>query len=96
LKKLFVSILFIILIFIGIQYVNAIRARQLYQRVLNEVGHQEAYKPTQPSNFSHRFHAGKLKLDCKACHSKEIDKVKDCSSCHKQKADSTKTINQGG
>jgi hypothetical protein len=58
------------------------------------------YQPTQPVEFSHALHAGKLGLDCRYCHS-TVDKAafaaipptQTCLNCHNSiKTDSPKLI----
>ena len=56
----------------------------------NEIGVQKGYAPTQPIAFSHKLHAGDLKLDCKYCHSTveesksaSIPALNTCMNCHK-------------
>ncbi len=56
----------------------------------NEIGVQKGYAPTQPIAFSHKLHAGELKLDCKYCHSTveesksaSIPALNTCMNCHK-------------
>lgn len=50
------------------------------------------YQPTQPVPFSHKLHAGKLKLDCRYCHNTvdraahaAIPPTATCSNCHSGK-----------
>lgn len=52
-------------------------------------GYNKGYKPIQPVSFSHKLHAGDLKMDCKYCHfgaekSKRagIPPVNVCMNCH--------------
>ena len=47
------------------------------------------YRPTQPVPFSHKLHAGQLKMDCRYCHSTvestafaAIPDTKVCMNCH--------------
>jgi hypothetical protein len=61
-----------------------------YKFGMNEVGVQKGYSPTQPINFSHKIHAGKLEMDCKYCHSTaeksksaSIPSANTCMNCHK-------------
>lgn len=49
--------------------------------------------PTQPINFSHQIHAGRLQMDCKYCHYgaaksswANIPAVSTCMGCHKMVA----------
>jgi len=57
---------------------------------ITEVGVQKGYAPKQPIAFSHKLHAGDLKLDCKYCHSTveeskqaSIPALNTCMNCHK-------------
>ncbi|MBM3937979.1 MAG: c-type cytochrome [Sphingomonadales bacterium] len=57
---------------------------------ITEVGVQKGYAPKQPIAFSHKLHAGELKLDCKYCHSTveeskqaSIPALNTCMNCHK-------------
>ena len=52
-------------------------------------GNQQGYEPVQPIAYSHRLHAGELKMDCLYCHSganKAPDpgnaSVQTCMGCH--------------
>ena len=54
-----VTILFIVLVF-GSYYG--------YKFGMHEIGVQKGYAPTQPIAYSHKLHAGDLKIDCKYCH----------------------------
>ncbi|MFM9945428.1 MAG: cytochrome c3 family protein [Bacteroidia bacterium] len=63
---------------------------QGYKFGMNEVGVQKGYSPTQPINYSHKLHAGKLQIDCKYCHSTaekskqaSIPSANTCMNCHK-------------
>lgn len=63
---------------------------QAYKFGMNEVGVQKGYSPTQPINYSHKLHAGKLQIDCKYCHSTaekskqaSIPSANTCMNCHK-------------
>lgn len=56
----------------------------------NVLGYSKGYKPLQPISYSHKIHAGELKLDCKYCHfgaeSSEragVPPVNICMNCHK-------------
>ncbi len=47
------------------------------------------YKPTQPINFSHKLHAGLMKIDCQYCHTgveksrvAMVPPVSTCMNCH--------------
>lgn len=62
----------------------------LYKFGITEVGVQKGYAPTQPIAYSHKLHAGDLKLDCKYCHSTveyskqaSIPSLNTCMNCHK-------------
>ncbi|MCY7360852.1 MAG: cytochrome c family protein [Ignavibacteria bacterium] len=58
------------------------------------------YQPLQPIAFSHKLHAGEMKIDCRYCHSgvessrqANIPSVNDCMNCHSQvKKDSPEII----
>jgi mono/diheme cytochrome c family protein len=57
---------------------------------VTEVAVQQGYKPDQPIKYSHKLHAGELKIDCKYCHSTaekskqaSIPSVNTCMNCHK-------------
>jgi len=61
-----------------------------YKFGITEVGVQKGYAPTQPIAFSHKLHAGEMKLDCKYCHigveeskSATIPSTNICMNCHK-------------
>jgi len=48
------------------------------------------YKPDQPINFSHKLHAGTMKIDCQYCHTgveksrhASIPPAATCMNCHK-------------
>ncbi len=48
------------------------------------------YRPIQPIAFSHKLHAGDLKIDCRYCHSNveispnaNVPPVQTCMNCHK-------------
>ena len=54
------------------------------------LGRQQGYAPDQPVKFSHKLHAGNLKIDCQYCHdgarrSKHavIPATNTCMNCHK-------------
>lgn len=60
--------------------------------------HHIGYQPTQPVPFSHKLHAGKLKLDCRYCHNTvdraghaAIPPTGTCNNCHSGKDASGKT-----
>lgn len=57
---------------------------------VNPPGYNKGYKPIQPISYSHKLHAGDLKMDCKYCHfgsetSKKagIPPSSVCMNCHK-------------
>ncbi len=61
-----------------------------YPWAKNEIGVQKGYAPTQPIAYSHKLHAGTLKIDCKYCHvgvevskSATIPSLNICMNCHK-------------
>lgn len=52
-------------------------------------GNQQGYEPAQPIAYSHRLHAGELKIDCLYCHSNAmrsrhagIPSGNVCLNCH--------------
>lgn len=52
-------------------------------------GSQDGYQPIQPVAFSHRLHAGELRMDCQYCHSGArrsphagVPATSICMSCH--------------
>jgi hypothetical protein len=55
-------------------------------------GHRDiGYEPDQPIAYSHRLHAGELKIDCRYCHSTvdrsafaAVPSVSVCMNCHTQ------------
>ncbi len=58
-----------------------------YHRLL---GDNQGYAPTQPIDYSHQTHAGKLKIDCMYCHygarrsdSAGVPPAQVCMNCHK-------------
>lgn len=79
----FVPVL-IVTILGGAAYVGAVVFAATDPKTLN-IGH----KPTQPVPFSHKTHAGRLKMDCRYCHN-TVDKAAfaaipptaTCSNCH--------------
>lgn len=57
--------------------------------VFPTVSHQ-GYMPTQPIAYSHKLHAGELKMDCKYCHVNvekgphaSVPAVQVCMNCHR-------------
>lgn len=62
----------------------------LYKFGMTEIGVQKGYAPVQPIAYSHKLHAGDLKIDCKYCHSTaesskqaSIPALNTCMNCHK-------------
>lgn len=62
----------------------------MYKFGMTEIGVQKGYAPTQPIAYSHKLHAGDLKIDCKYCHSTveyskqaSIPSLNTCMNCHK-------------
>jgi Cytochrome c7 and related cytochrome c len=62
----------------------------LYWFGMTEIGVQKGYAPVQPIAYSHKLHAGDLKIDCKYCHSTaeyskqaSIPSLNTCMNCHK-------------
>jgi hypothetical protein len=52
---------------------------------------EAGYEPAQPVEFSHKLHAGELKIDCLYCHSEAersahatVPSVATCMNCHAQ------------
>lgn len=65
---------------------------------LMDVGVYEGYKPEQPIKFSHRIHAGNLKINCVYCHSGAekgktagVPSANVCMNCHKAVSSGTET-----
>lgn len=61
-----------------------------YKFGITEVGVQKGYAPKQPIAYSHKLHAGDMKIDCKYCHigvevskSATIPSLNICMNCHK-------------
>jgi mono/diheme cytochrome c family protein len=57
---------------------------------VTEVAVQQGYAPEQPIKYSHKLHAGDLKIDCKYCHSTveyskqaSVPSTNTCMNCHK-------------
>ncbi len=57
---------------------------------VNLPGNDQGYAPEQPISFSHRLHAGEMKIDCQYCHSGAdrsrhagIPALGTCMNCHK-------------
>ena len=53
------------------------------------LGYNKGYAPDQPIPFSHKFHAGELKVDCRYCHGQaykaefaSVPAVSVCMNCH--------------
>jgi len=58
---------------------------------VNALGLHKNYKPVQPISYSHKLHAGDLRIDCKYCHfgaetskAAGIPPVSVCMNCHKK------------
>ncbi len=52
-------------------------------------GYNDGYEPDQPIPYSHELHAGKLKIDCKYCHTTtevsrhaSLPSLNICMNCH--------------
>lgn len=64
------------------------------------IGYNKGYQPDQPIPFSHKQHAGDLKVDCKYCHTSvessrhaSVPSLNICMNCHiTVKADSPHII----
>lgn len=72
-----------ILIFV----VLAVFAITYYMSYAERVG--VGYQPIQPINYSHKLHAGDMKIDCRYCHSDveksrnaNVPSAKVCMNCH--------------
>ncbi len=55
-----------------------------------DMGRSQGYSPDQPIKYSHKLHAGEMKIDCKYCHvgvekgkQAGIPTVNICMNCHK-------------
>ncbi|MFN5217908.1 MAG: c-type cytochrome [Sphingomonadales bacterium] len=79
-----VLIVFTVVILGGIGFVSS------YKFGITEIGVQKGYAPKQPIAYSHKLHAGDLKIDCKYCHigveeskSATIPSLNICMNCHK-------------
>jgi len=64
-------------------------------------GNQQGYEPEQPIAYSHRLHAGELKIDCLYCHSNAmrsrhagIPSGNVCLNCHTQVRSSFGAVRQ--
>ena len=71
----------------GALYVGAL----LFYGTMPEVMHA-GYQPTQPVPFSHKLHAGELKMDCRYCHNTvdqaghaAVPPTNTCANCHRGK-----------
>ena len=64
------------------------------------------YSPVQPINFSHKLHAGQMKIDCQYCHTgveksrhAMVPAVSTCMNCHiiarKDRPDIIKAVPSG-
>lgn len=81
----------------GVAAGGAYAGAVLFYGTLPEVMYT-GYEPTQPVPFSHKLHAGELKMDCRYCHT-TVDKAahaavpatNTCGNCHNalKKADGT-------
>ena len=63
----------------------------VYMMTNNKIsfGYNDGYQPSQPIPYSHKLHAGKLKIDCKYCHTGTetnrhalVPSVNMCLNCH--------------
>lgn len=86
LKKMNPVVLFMFTVSIG----GLIFVYFWYPWAAAEIGVQKGYAPTQPIAYSHKMHAGDLKIDCKYCHvgvevskSATIPSLNICMNCHK-------------
>lgn len=59
-------------------------------QAMTGIGRQQGYQPSQPIKYSHKLHAGDLKIDCQYCHSTasigkhaNIPSANVCMNCHK-------------
>lgn len=57
--------------------------------ILYKVGDNKGYAPSQPFNFSHKIHAGEMKIDCQYCHfgaargrAALVPPLQVCMNCH--------------
>lgn len=64
-------------------------------------GNQQGYEPAQPIAYSHRLHAGELKIECLYCHSNAtqsrhagIPSANVCLNCHVQVRSSFGAVRQ--
>lgn len=88
-SKKFISLVAILAVVL-LAYVTASNAISL--------GRQQNYQPTQPINYSHATHAGKLNIQCQYCHSgaadskhSNIPSASVCMNCHKNVQEGPKT-----
>ncbi len=79
-KKFVILVSVVLVSFIGFQAVKGAVS----------LGKQQNYAPDQPIKYSHKLHAGVLKIDCKYCHynsfrgkTASIPSVNVCMNCHK-------------
>ena len=54
-----------------------------------EIGYNQGYEPDQPIPYSHKLHAGEMKIDCKYCHNTtevsrhaSVPSLNICMNCH--------------
>ena len=80
----------IVLTLFTVAIVGGIVAYFGFKFSITEVGVQKGYAPKQPIAYSHKLHAGDLKIDCKYCHSTveeskqaSIPSLNTCMNCHK-------------
>ncbi|MBT4760795.1 MAG: cytochrome c3 family protein [Bdellovibrionaceae bacterium] len=62
---------------------------KLYSNNKISAGYNDGYQPDQPIPYSHELHAGKLKIDCKFCHTTtdisrhaSVPSLNICMNCH--------------
>jgi hypothetical protein len=79
---------FNVILLVGLAFSLAVVASGMWSWRLPD--NQQGYSPEQPIAFSHRLHAGELKLDCRFCHSQAdqgryagIPSSDTCMTCHK-------------
>ncbi len=76
------------LLLTGLGFVGLLLAARLAATRLP--GDHQGYEPAQPISYSHRLHAGELKIDCLYCHSGAeksrhagIPAASTCMNCHR-------------
>ncbi len=79
---------FTIMVLAGVAGGGAYAGSLLFYGTLPKVMYT-GYQPTQPVPFSHRIHAGELKMDCRYCHNTvdvaahaAIPATSTCGNCH--------------